>query len=433
MRDMKKRIHNPDRDQYVYTWSDPITGIVRYVGRGVRKRPFSKNNRKPKLHAWMKSFEKNGVCGHTVHITKNSMTFHEADKIESYLIHLHKRICDGGTLLNIQAKKFDPDLMELPEFKLEQTFRPTREETDNLPIHFVYTYADPDTGIMRYVGCGRDYRHLAHTWNTSWVQPETTRNPKFYSWIKSLMEQKKNPIIIKVKEDLTKVDAIVLEKELTRKYGRTIDGGTLFNKKIGASSEGLEGIGMSGKSHSEEAKKKMSIARQGRPTRRGFTHSTESKKLMSDAAKRRIIPIEQRIKIGISRRGQKDSLETKKKKSDAAKRRYAMGGSPLKSRPKGRKICQRCGRNVTVNSFKRHICATAEFVKFFNDHGNRISNLYMVRRYGIDRKSFKIIVNNGVLLGYMTKEKCRLDGRVIYYSITPEGHAHYQRLTEGAG
>ena len=79
------------------------------------------------------------------------------------------------------------------------------------------------------------------------------------------------------------------------------------------------------KSHTEEAKGKISRAMKGK------LHGEESKKKMREGQRRRkqrdgyILSFEAREKISKARRGKKHSEETKKKMSDSQKKTYTEG------------------------------------------------------------------------------------------------------------
>lgn len=73
---------------------------------------------------------------------------------------------------------------------------------------------------------------------------------------------------------------------------------------------------------SEEIKKKISKAMEGKQQTKGYKHTDESKKKMSIAQKKRIRTEEENIKNSESQKGRIFSEESKQKMSESAKRRY---------------------------------------------------------------------------------------------------------------
>ena len=81
---------------------------------------------------------------------------------------------------------------------------------------YVYRYIDPRNLLPFYIGKGCRDRHLSHLLETS----ETTENRKKYDYIQGLRNKDLEPIIEKIKENLTSEEAYALEAELISKYGR---------------------------------------------------------------------------------------------------------------------------------------------------------------------------------------------------------------------
>lgn len=102
-------------------------------------------------------------------------------------------------------------------------------------VFYVYQYLNVD-GTPYYIGKGKGTRiHKKHTF--------------------TILPPKDRRIIIE--KNLSEIDALVLENELIKKYGRKINGGMLDNIKIN------RWTCTSGWKHSEETKKRISAAKIG--------------------------------------------------------------------------------------------------------------------------------------------------------------------------
>jgi len=88
----------------------------------------------------------------------------------------------------------------------------------------------------------------------------------------------------------------------------------------------LGGEGVIGHKHTEATKRKMSIAKKGKPsTRCGYVVTAETRKRMSESAKKRVTPphtAEHCRRISEAKKGRKRSEETKYKVSEGLKRYY---------------------------------------------------------------------------------------------------------------
>lgn len=163
-------------------------------------------------------------------------------------------------------------------------------------IYYVYAYLDPrKIGFSSdsfcfdfepfYIGYGSKNRYLSHL--LAVVQNNTKRVSLKTNKIKSLLSQGIEPIIIKIAENLSKQDAIDIEKHLISKIGTILDvpglpRGCLTNAAPG---------GHGGSFHASE----------------------EFKKKTSERMKNRIVSEETKIKISIARTGTKHTSESKEK------------------------------------------------------------------------------------------------------------------------
>lgn len=91
--------------------------------------------------------------------------------------------------------------------------------------YYVYQYINPLTKQPYYIGKGKDNRCYIH------LNLKSTFNKRFNGYNKKLISQGIQPIIIKIKENMTEKDAYNLEEKLIKKYGRKgiDDNGILLN------------------------------------------------------------------------------------------------------------------------------------------------------------------------------------------------------------
>lgn len=126
---------------------------------------------------------------------------------------------------------------------------------------YVYQYID-NNGLPYYIGKGTGNRvHAKHTHTTVPV-----------------IENRKI-----IKDGLTEVEALELESQLVRKFGRKIDGGLLDNIKLN------QWACKSGWFHSDETKEKISNGNTGKI--RSIEHKvnySSAKQKMSDSTKQKI-------------------------------------------------------------------------------------------------------------------------------------------------
>ena len=146
-----------------------------------------------------------------------------------------------------------------------------------------------------YVGKGKNDRYVSH------LKYCFKYDNYFYRKLRKIKrETKKDPIIIKVKENISEKDAFIFEKDLIRKIGR---------KGIGPLTNFTDGgDGISGFKHSQKTKLKI------RESHIGLKHTNETKRKMKLSAKNKpSISDETRKKISDSKKGKKLSEETKEK------------------------------------------------------------------------------------------------------------------------
>lgn len=145
---------------------------------------------------------------------------------------------------------------------------------------YVYAYNRED-GTPYYIGKGTGKR--------AWRKHTPINLPK-----------DKNRIII-LRDNLDEQSAFLLEIELIQKYGRKdIGTGILHNRCDG-------GQGNSGYSQSDEARKKISVAHQGRH------HTEQSKQNMSTGQKGKTFSEEAKLNMSIASKGKKKSREHSEK------------------------------------------------------------------------------------------------------------------------
>ena len=233
--------------------------------------------------------------------------------------------------------------------------------------YYVYILVDPTNNLPFYVGKGCGDRWLSHYKETLTT---TTNKRKFYK-IRQLKELGYEPRVTFWARNLDEDTAYALEKTLIERFGRkTYDkNGMLLNICIDANPPGwnhcsdqealrkkfqknaTENNPFKGKSHTQEAKKKIGAAYKGKTISdtqklqiskahkgkkkppefgakisaalKGKPKSEAHKKKIGDFHKGKIISTEQRAKISASSKGRKISEETREKLRQAALKREA--------------------------------------------------------------------------------------------------------------
>lgn len=197
-------------------------------------------------------------------------------------------------------------------------------------IFYVYEHYTQDTNQVFYVGYGRNGRAY-----------DFVRRNSFWKNV----YLKHGTVVKIIKDNLTLEEAIKLECELIKTYGRKdLNSGTLVNLTDGG--EGLKNVSIDTRkklsyiaSHiSEETREKMrTSAKNRRPMTEetkqklrerfsgtnnpnyGKIFSEEHRKRLSESHKGLSLSEEGRIKVGNFHRGRKRSMETRKKISEALK------------------------------------------------------------------------------------------------------------------
>ena len=133
--------------------------------------------------------------------------------------------------------------------------------------YYVYLLYEPETAKPFYCGKGKGSR--------AWQHLVLSQNGKYkdacHKKIKSLLEQGIEYEVVVVQEELSESEALILEVETIKFYGRRDQGGSLLNHTDG-------GEGVSGFKFSEESRRKLSEKRKiqmlGKQNGKGAIRST---------------------------------------------------------------------------------------------------------------------------------------------------------------
>lgn len=128
-------------------------------------------------------------------------------------------------------------------------------------MFYVYTYTDPETDVVFYVGKGHGDRDRFHYLNRN-----SHYNKGLGEKIRSIVDSNRVPVISRVEEFLSEQDAYNYERALITHYGRLdLSTGSLYNRTPGG-----EGYGQSGTSWSDELRKEKRLQYAANP--RGATY-----------------------------------------------------------------------------------------------------------------------------------------------------------------
>lgn len=173
--------------------------------------------------------------------------------------------------------------------------------------YYVYYLMNPLSGSPFYVGKGKNMRCYQHLTD----KMEYSRNKRLTGHIRNLRANGIEPVVVKICENMMEEDAYILEEQEILKYGRKgfDEGGCLMNVFISIRPIVRRGKdnGFYGKTHTEEAKKKISERNRGRK------RSEEAKRKISEAHLGKPKSEEHRRKIGEKSRGRIIKEETKQK------------------------------------------------------------------------------------------------------------------------
>jgi hypothetical protein len=116
---------------------------------------------------------------------------------------------------------------------------------------YVYEYRDPRTNSVCYIGKGQRSRDKAHL--------RGSHNKRLNRLIEEMRKHGAEPVITRVADGLTNIEACALEIELIARYGRKgyEPGGVLLNHTTG-------GEGASGRIFSNESLRKLSESNRGK-------------------------------------------------------------------------------------------------------------------------------------------------------------------------
>lgn len=131
--------------------------------------------------------------------------------------------------------------------------------------YYVYHLINPITLMVFYVGKGvknRCYQHLKDTL-------ETSRNKRLWGHINNIRKKGLEPIVFKLQENLNEDYAYDLEELEIKKYGRKgIDEGGILMNIVEGGNKPPTGAGKDnnfyGKTHTKEARTKISMANTGK-------------------------------------------------------------------------------------------------------------------------------------------------------------------------
>ena len=183
---------------------------------------------------------------------------------------------------------------------------PTLKNTSRKP--YIYKVTNLETG-QYYIGSQCSGKTVGVNYFTS------STNKEFKEGFKTYGGEKYNIVIIKEFEDPDECGRV--ENYMIRDHMQLKDG-LCLNRMCRCGNEKI--FSTVGTHHSEETRKKMSIAKKGRPTwNKGVPWSEETRKKLSETHKGTHLSEEAKHKVSISKKGTHHSEETRKKMSIAKK------------------------------------------------------------------------------------------------------------------
>lgn len=249
---------------------------------------------------------------------------------------------------------------------------------------YVYCLIDPDDNIPFYVGKGRLNRIYKHEKDVKNDKVVNLTNIELTHKIKKILSENKSIIYKKLESGLSNSDALNLESEYIKKWGRLdINSGFLFNKTDG----GEGGINVS-----TTTKQKISRANKGK------VFTTQHKINLSKYAKNR--SKEHLEKLSSSNKGKIKSIETRLKISNAKCRYYQNEKNKIEASNRIKNIMSDENvKNKISMSLKQFYKNNPEYIEKLRSLGKQQSEK---RKIIQDSKVYEFVNPNGVIL----KIKC---------------------------
>lgn len=276
---------------------------------------------------------------------------------------------------------------------------------------YVYCLIDPDDNIPFYVGKGRLNRMYKHEKDVKTGKIVNVGNIEMTDKIKKILSENKIIIYKKIEQKLSSIDALRLENQYIKKWGRLdINTGFLFNKTDGGegtvniSCETKEKISQSNKGRIFSIQHKMNLSRYAK------NRTKEHLEKLSNSLKGKTTSIETRLKIS---KGKHQYYQNEKNKLEAVYRiKNITSDKNIKNKiSKSLKIfyknnpeyIQRLKVLGKQQSEKRKIIQDSKLYEFINPNGiilkiknlrkyckeNDLKYASMLRMYRGDRKTYK--------------------------------------------
>lgn len=147
-------------------------------------------------------------------------------------------------------------------------------------VFYVYMLVDPFSDLPFYIGKGYNGRSYQHLLPCNYNNGRSYKNNK----IRKILKKGSIPKVEIVSEKLSELDALKLEGELIKKFGRKVDGsGILTNILEGGTEQYGKNNPNYGNKWSDEQKEKLSKKKIGKP---GHKHTEEHKLYISSIQKK---------------------------------------------------------------------------------------------------------------------------------------------------